>query len=84
MAMEKNLRISFSEKNNDIYELIKDKKEQAKGFNASDYACNAIRFYEEHKDNVGIDVAYINRLIDERIYSLKKELLGQNFTNVRV
>ena len=42
--------LTFSKKNEDIKDLIIEKKKK-KGFILTDYICDAIRFYEENKDN---------------------------------
>ncbi|NFF59814.1 hypothetical protein FDB08_13085 [Clostridium botulinum] len=80
MPRPNTLTVSFSKKNLEIKELIEDKKEQIRGFEHSQYVCDAIRFFEKYKDKElgSIDKEEIKRLVDERFEELKKELLNNN------
>lgn len=74
---QKAITLSFSRKNEDIFNLLEDKKKD-KGFNQNDYICEAIRFYEENKDKIAsnLDEYRIKELIDKKIEELKKELMN--------
>ncbi|CAG7841152.1 hypothetical protein CLOHAE12215_02576 [Clostridium haemolyticum] len=79
MPRPNTLTVSFSKKNLEIKELIEDKKEKIKGFEHSQYICDAIRFYEENKNKTfdsTINADEIRKLVDERFQELKNELLN--------
>lgn len=79
MAKQEGIRLTFSKKNSDVQRLIEKKKEEAKevgrNFIATDYICEAIRFYEKNRTNEKININMVERLIDKKISSLKEELL---------
>ncbi|MGG5463531.1 hypothetical protein [Clostridium sp. B9] len=58
--------LTFSKKNEDVRDLLADKKANEKGFIVTDYICKAIRFFEENKDKGNlIDIAQIkSEIID--------------------
>ena len=71
-------RFSVSEKNIDIYDLLEDKKKDRK-FNASDYICEAIRFFEENKNNnktVNFDA--VQKFVDAKLEKFKHDLIQGN------
>lgn len=74
--------LTFSKKNEDVRDLLADKKANEKGFIVTDYICKAIRFFEENKDKgTLIDIAQIkNEIIDSLDISelIKKELSNFN------
>lgn len=41
---------TFSKRNYDVRDIISQKKEQDEHFVVTDYMCEAVRFYEAHKD----------------------------------
>lgn len=58
--------LTFSKKNEDVRDLLADKKANEKGFIVTDYICKAIRFFEENKDKGNlVDIAQIkSEIID--------------------
>lgn len=58
--------LSFSQQNLDVLEILDEKA------NASQYVCDAIRFYEKYKDrddNLAISEQDIENIVDSRIAS---------------
>ena len=63
--------LTFSKKNSDVKEILANKM-NVKGFIATDYICDAIRFYERNKDKEfnsynKINAQDIEKLIEEKI-----------------
>lgn len=56
--MARSVTISYNKNNKDIQDLLNEKKEQ--GINVTDYVSDAIRFYEERKE----EVTYNNLSLD--------------------
>ena len=68
--------LTFSKKNSDVKDILANKM-NVKGFVATDYICDAIRFYESNKDrdfnsDNKINAHDIEKLIEEKI----KEVLA--------
>ena len=72
-------RFSVSEKNIDIYDLLENKKKDRK-FNASDYICEAIRFFEENKnnDNKAVNFDAVQKFVDAKLEKFKHDLIHGN------
>jgi hypothetical protein len=71
-------RFSVSEKNIDIYDLLEDKKKDRK-FNASDYICEAIRFFEENKNNnKSVNFDAVQKFVDAKLEKFKHDLIQGN------
>lgn len=78
--LQRTQRISFSEKNTDIYELLEDKK-KIKGFNTSDYICEAIRFYEQNKNfRQQLNLDTVKKLIDDKLEEFRKNLINEDIS----
>jgi hypothetical protein len=60
--------LTFNEDNKDIYELLNKKS------NASQYTCEAVRFYERHKDFIP-SVSTIEIKIDKMLKQLEKGIV---------
>ncbi|HDI3019202.1 hypothetical protein HYH68_16270 [Clostridium botulinum] len=55
----KSILLTFSERNRDVYDLIKDRDTEEFKQN-TDYICNAIRFYEQYKEQIEVNKTSIN------------------------
>ncbi|AUN08943.1 hypothetical protein CF081_19475 [Clostridium botulinum] len=55
----KPILLTFSERNRDVYDLINDRDTEEFKQN-TDYICNAIRFYEQYKEQVELNKSFIN------------------------
>ncbi|MBO0558981.1 hypothetical protein EXQ37_03860 [Clostridium botulinum] len=55
----KSILLTFSERNRDVYDLIKDRDTEEFKQN-TDYICNAIRFYEQYKEQIETNKTSIN------------------------
>ncbi|EJO5349403.1 hypothetical protein NRP93_003581 [Clostridium botulinum] len=77
---QESLRLTFSKKNSDVQKLLEDKKEESERFVATDYICEAVRFYEKNKNKVNdiINLDIIENLIDKKIRLFKEDLLKNN------
>ena len=65
---EGSFTFTFSKRNQDVKEIIESKKENDTNFVVTDYMCEAVRFYELHKDKFDLtDMSKIEKLIDELI-----------------
>jgi len=71
--------LTFSRKNQDVKDLLDSIKDE--GVVVTEYICNAIRFYEHHKDNVGsnMNINMVEELVNRKMELLKKELLSTSF-----
>lgn len=60
---------TFSKKNEDVKNILDEKKKLDSNFVKLDYICEAVRFYEEHKDkfssNVSINENDVKRIVNE-------------------
>lgn len=64
------LVLTFSKKNADIRKLLESKKNENEAFIITDYICEAIRFYERHKElEETYNLETIKKLIDDRLKS---------------
>lgn len=89
---QKAVTLSFSKKNEDIHNLLEDKKKNT-AFVQNDYICDAIRFYEKNKNKINndFDKDKIIELIDKRIKELidndlivDKDKVEKNFNNKKL
>ena len=68
--------LSFSKKNQDVKEILKQKKD--KGIIVSDFICEAIRFFNDNEgkiNNTSIDIKEIEKLIDMKFEEKFEEKL---------
>jgi hypothetical protein len=64
------LVLTFSKKNVDIRKLLESKRNENETFIITDYICEAIRFYERHKElKETCNLETIKKLIDDRLKS---------------
>jgi hypothetical protein len=85
-AKQDAITLTFSKKNKDVYDklrkIIEDKKNNGSGVNATDYICNAVRFFEEyHKgqsSSRSVDYREVERLVEEKISEFKRQLLNSD------
>lgn len=68
--------LTFSRKNQDVKDLLDSKKND--GIVVTEYICNAIKFYESHKDSVEntLNMDMVEDLVNKKMELFKKELLS--------
>lgn len=68
--------LTFSRKNQAIKDLLDSKKEE--GTVVTEYICNAIKFYESHKDSIDntVNMDMVETLVNKKIELFKKEFLS--------
>lgn len=71
--------LTFSKKNEDVKELLAEKKE-VKGFVLTDYICEAIRFFEANKENIKDD-KIMNINIEELVKEQVAKIMGSSYLN---
>lgn len=63
---------TYSRRNQDIRELMDEKASSNKSFVRTDYFCEAVRFYEKHKDNIILsDEDIIKELVMDALIAMK-------------
>lgn len=85
--------LTFAKRNKDIQNLLADKKN--KGIIITDYICEAIRFFEQNKNNINKNnnepnVDLIEKIVEQKIketlnkipYSKLEDNTTKNFNNV--
>nr|UVN08409.1 MAG: hypothetical protein [Bacteriophage sp.] len=68
--------LTFSKKNEDIKELLAEKK-KVKGFILTDYICEAVRFFEANKDKIEH-----NQISSINIEDLVKQEVAKVLSNI--
>jgi len=64
------MTLTFSRKNKDVYDFLEESKKD-KGFVATDYICEAVRFYNANKGSINnISMETINDLIEMKLLKL--------------
>lgn len=77
---QKSQKISFSEKNIDIFNLLENMKKN-KAINISDYVCESIREFEKNKKNNGpLDFDTVEKLVDEKLKEFKEQLIKEGIS----
>lgn len=66
-------KLTFSKKNQDVRKIIDSKKLNDSGFVLTDYVCEAIRFFENSKEN-NLEQK-IERIVDEKLSSKLLEIV---------
>lgn len=70
MSSIRNITISLNKRNKDIKELLDKYKENDKNFIVSDYACEAIRFYEKYNKSINNHVFNNDKSIQDIIIKM--------------
>ena len=69
---------TFSKKNEDVKNIIDNKKKSDKNFVKTDYMCAAVRFYEKYKDNFNDN----SSLSENDVIRIVNEILKNNQISV--
>nr|DAV25129.1 MAG TPA: hypothetical protein [Caudoviricetes sp.] len=69
---------TFSKKNEDVKDIIDNKKKSDKNFVKTDYMCDAVRFYEKYKDNFNNNTS----LNENDVIRIVNEILKTNQISV--
>lgn len=65
------ITLTFSRKNKDILKFLQNKKCTDPTFIATDFICEAIRFYNKNKDSIdSMNVDTINKIIEMKLATL--------------
>lgn len=68
--------LTFAKKNKDVQDHLEELKKQ--NVTITDYLCDAVRFYEKHKDDSlkppVIDLSEVTELIEKKFNTIEKKL----------
>lgn len=67
------MTLTFSRKNKDIYDFLEDRKKD-KNFIATDYICEAVRFYNVNKDLINnLNVEAMSKLLEIKFLNIAQQ-----------